>query len=188
MLLLSQREDILINYPARVPFKPNQKGTREMRDEILSSVRAQNMNTSGYQVSDLEDIEFDWEDPNLNMNAVFQPGIDNLFSVSTFTDFEMGSMTENLILIDEYFQENSIVLPTTPLSEMPTQPPVMMRCCRLGTRIEKIHDHIHRILFEYFISLFESFILTLSCMYFNINYDYCVSFYYNRFQKLVRHV
>ena len=33
----------------------------EMRDEVLSSVGAQDWDTSSYQVSDLEDIEFNWE-------------------------------------------------------------------------------------------------------------------------------
>ena len=33
----------------------------EMRDEVLSSVGAQDLDTSSYQVSDLEDIEFNWE-------------------------------------------------------------------------------------------------------------------------------
>ena len=32
---------------------PNKQGTREMRDELLSSVGAQDMDTNGYQVSDL---------------------------------------------------------------------------------------------------------------------------------------
>ena len=32
-----------------------------MRDEVLSSVGAQDLDTSSYQVSDLEDIEFKWE-------------------------------------------------------------------------------------------------------------------------------
>ena len=38
-LLLAQRQDILNNHLARVPITPNQKGTMDMRDEVLSSVR-----------------------------------------------------------------------------------------------------------------------------------------------------
>ena len=57
-LLLSQRQDFLNNHLAPVPFTPNQEGTMEMREEILSGVGAQNLDTSSYQVSDLEDIEF----------------------------------------------------------------------------------------------------------------------------------
>ena len=32
-----------------------------MRDEVLSSVGAQDMDTSGYHVSDLDDVDFYWE-------------------------------------------------------------------------------------------------------------------------------
>ena len=39
-LLLSQRQDFLNNHLARVPITPNQEGTMEMRDEVLSSVGA----------------------------------------------------------------------------------------------------------------------------------------------------
>ena len=64
--------------------------------------------TSGYQVSDLQDIEFHCEDRDLNMDALFRPGIDPPFSPLTFNDFEMGSMAENPILIDEELdKENS---------------------------------------------------------------------------------
>ena len=60
-LLLSQRQDFLDNHLLRVPITPNQEGTMEMRDEVLSSVGTQDLDTSSYQVSDLEDIEFNWE-------------------------------------------------------------------------------------------------------------------------------
>ena len=59
-LLLSQKQDFLNNHLARVPITPNQEGTMEMADNVLSSVRAQDLDTSSYQVSDLEDIEFNW--------------------------------------------------------------------------------------------------------------------------------
>ena len=59
-LLLSQRQQFLNNQLARVPVTPNEQGTHEMRDEILSNVGAQEgLDTSGYQVSaDLNDVEF----------------------------------------------------------------------------------------------------------------------------------
>ena len=78
-LLLSQRQDFLNNHLARVPITPNQEGTMEMREEVLSSVGAQDLDTSSYQVSNLEDIEFNWEDTQLDMDAVFRPGIDTPF-------------------------------------------------------------------------------------------------------------
>ena len=78
-LLLSQRQDFLNNHLARVPITSNQEGTREMRDEVLFSVGAQDLDTSSYQVSNLGDIEFNWEDSQLDMHAVFRPGIDTPF-------------------------------------------------------------------------------------------------------------
>ena len=54
-LLLSQRQAFLNNHLAQVPITPNQQGTFEMREEVFSSVGAQDLDTSSYQVSDLED-------------------------------------------------------------------------------------------------------------------------------------
>ena len=59
---------------------PNQQGTFEMREELLSSVGAQDTDTMGYEVSDLEDIEFRWEDPAVDMDSVYRPGTDTPFS------------------------------------------------------------------------------------------------------------
>ena len=57
-LLLSQRRDLMDNHLPRVPITQNQERTMEMSDEVLSSVGAQDLDTSSYQVSDVEDIEF----------------------------------------------------------------------------------------------------------------------------------
>ena len=106
----------------------------EMRDEVLSSVSAQEMDTNGYQVSDMDDIECHWEDPGFNMNAVFRPGVDTSVSLSTFNDFEMGSVTENPFLIDEEQHEEKFhPFPTTPVSKRPTQSPALMRNRPSGT-------------------------------------------------------
>ena len=101
-LLLSQRQDFLDNHLPRVPITQNQEGTMEMRDEVLSTVGAQDLDTSSYQVSDLEYIEFSWEDPAVGMDSVYRPGIDTPFSPSIFDDFQMdeeeeGSTTANPI-------------------------------------------------------------------------------------------
>ena len=106
----------------------------EMMDEVLSSVGAQALDTSGYQVSDLEDIECDWEDPDFNMNAVFRPGVDTCVSLSTFNDFELGSVTENPFLIDEEQHEEKFhPFPTTRVSKRPTQSSALMRNRPFGT-------------------------------------------------------
>ena len=57
-LLLSQRQEFLDNRLPRVPITQNREGTMEIRDEIFCSVSVQDLETSSYQVSDLEDIEF----------------------------------------------------------------------------------------------------------------------------------
>ena len=45
------------------------------------------MDTSGYQVSpDLDDVEFYWQNDQLDEDAVFRPGIDTPFSPTAFGD------------------------------------------------------------------------------------------------------
>ena len=89
---LSQRQDFATNHPylARVPIPPNQEGTMDMRHKMLSSVGAQDMDTSGYQLSHLDDVEFYCENDQLAVHAVFRPGIDTTFYPSAFNIFEMG--------------------------------------------------------------------------------------------------
>ena len=137
-LLMSQKEYFLSNHLARVPVTPNQKGTYEMRDEVLSSVGAQDMDTSGYHVSaDLNNVEFYWQNDQLDVDAAFRPGIDTHFSPTAFEDL-VGS-AENPILVDEEEdKENSPPTTTTPVSERPTRPPVLLRSCSFGTRIENV--------------------------------------------------
>ena len=62
---------------------------------------AQDLDTSSYQVSDLEDIEFNWEKSQLEMDAVFRPGIDTPFSPTIFDDLSMEGPVENPIVLDE---------------------------------------------------------------------------------------
>ena len=125
-LLLYKRQELLNNQLARVPSTLNQEGTREMREEVFSSVGAQDTDKSAYQVYDLEDIDFHLIDPHLNMDAVFRPGKDIPFSPSNFEGFEMGSMAENPFLIDEEQEKESFFPPllTTPVSERPIHSPV----------------------------------------------------------------
>ena len=57
-LLLSQGQELLSHHLAGVAFTPYQQGGHEMRHEVLSSVGAQDTDTSRYQASDLEVVEF----------------------------------------------------------------------------------------------------------------------------------
>ena len=127
-LLLSQMQDFLNNHLARVPITPNQEGTMELRYEVLSSVGAQDLDTSSYQVSDLEDIAFNWENSPLDVDAVFRPGIDTPFSPTTFDDLLMGDgSVENPIVLDEEEDKENAPPPTTPESARPTEPPRLQR-------------------------------------------------------------
>ena len=150
-LLLSQRQDFLNNHLSRVPITENQGGTMDMRDEVLSSVGAQELDTSSYQVSDLEDIAFNWENPQLDMDAVFRPGIDTPISPTTFDDLLMGDgSVENPIVLDEEEDKEKTPPPptTTPESVRPTEPPRLQRSRAFGARMENVPDCVFRNLFH----------------------------------------
>ena len=139
-LMLSPRQKVLNNHLARVPVTPNQQGTHEMRDEVFSSVGAQEgLDTSGYQVSaEVDDVEFYWENDQLDVDAHFRPGIDTLCSPTVFEDLEMGGSAENPILLDEEEdKENSPPTTTAPVSERPTRPPALRRSRPFAKRVKK---------------------------------------------------
>ena len=145
ILWLSQGQELLNNHLAQAPITSNQEGTMGMPDEVILSVGAQYMDTSGYQVSDLEDIEIElhWVDPDLSMDVVYQPGIDTLFSPSDFNDSEIDSRAENPNMIDEEQNKgNCPPLPSTPFSKRPIETPVLMRSHPFTTRIENIPDYV----------------------------------------------
>ena len=131
-----------------MPITPKQDGTMEMREEVLSSVGAQDLDTSSYQVSDLEDIEFNWEDSQLDMDAVFRPGIDTPFSPTTFDDLLMcdGSVENPIVLDEEDDKENAA--PTTLESVRPTEPSRLQRSRAFGARMENVPDYVFRNLFH----------------------------------------
>ena len=141
-LLLSQRQDFLDNHLARVPVTPNQQGTHELRDEVLSSVGAQDLDTSSYQVSDLEDIQFDWENSQLYMDAVFRPSIDSPFSPTIFDDLSIEGSVENPNVLDEEEDQENAPAPSTPESVRPTERPRLQRSRAFGARIENVPDYV----------------------------------------------
>ena len=118
----------------------------EMRDEVLSGVGAQDLDTSSYQVSDLEDIEFNWENSQLDMDSVFRPGIDTPFSPTVFDDLLIGDgAVGNPIVLDEEEDKENV---STPVSERPTEPPRLLRSRAFGARIENVPDYVYRNLFQ----------------------------------------
>ena len=148
-LLLSRRKNFLDNHLSRVPITPNQEGTMEMRDEVLSSVGAQDLDTSSYIVPDLADITFNWENSQLDMDAVFRPDIDTPFSPTIFDDLSMEGSVENPIVLDEEEEDkDNAPPPSTPESVRPTGPPRLQRCRPFGTKIENVPDYVYRNLFQ----------------------------------------
>ena len=145
-LLLSQRQDFLDNNLPRDPITPNQQGTFEMREEVLSSVGAQDLDTSSYQLTDLEDIEFNWE--NSELDAVFRPVIDTPFSPNTFDDLSMLGSAENPIVLDDEEDKENSAPTTTPLSEQPPEPSRLLGGCAFGARTENVPDYDYKNLFQ----------------------------------------
>ena len=92
----------------------------EKRDELHSSVDAQDMDTIGNQMFDQDDFEFGLENNQLDVDAVFRPGIDTPFSLTAFYDLEMGGSAENRILVD-IVEEKENSPPTTLAFERPTR-------------------------------------------------------------------
>ena len=179
-LMLSQRQDFLDNHLARVPITPNQHGTFEMREEVLSSLGAQDMDTSSYQLSDLEHREFNWGYDQLALDAVFGPGIDTPFSLTTFDDLSMEGSVENPIVLDENGdKENAPPPPTTPVSNSrPTEPPG----CREVVLFEQ-EETMYPI--KYIEICFNKYFRFCDLIIIITNVFH---FYHNLFQKLVRHV
>ena len=120
-----------------------------MREEVLSSVGAQDLDTSSYQVSDLEDIKFNWEESQLDLDTVFRPGIDTPFSPTTFDDLLMGDgSVENSIVLDEEEDKENAPPPTTPESVRSTEPPRLHTSRAFGARMENVPDYVFRNLFH----------------------------------------
>ena len=67
----SQGPELLNNQLAGIPITPNHYGTHELKEEVLSSVRAQDLHTSGFDLSNKEDIGNFLENAQLVVDAVF---------------------------------------------------------------------------------------------------------------------
>ena len=135
------------NHLTQIPITPNHQVLLEMKEEVLASAGAQD--TSGNELSDFEDIEFFWENSQLELGAVFGPGINTLFSPTSFNDLAIGEggSWENPIVFDK--QEDKQTSPlTTLVSNCPAEAPRCLRTRPFGKRIEKVPDFVFTSLFE----------------------------------------
>ena len=140
---MSQKQDFLDIHLPRVPITQNQERTMEMRDEVLSSVRAQDLDPSSYQIYDLKDIEFNWEKSQFDMDAVFRPGIDTPFSPTLFDDLSIEGSFENPFVLDEEEDKRKTPPPpSTPESVRPTEPSRLQRSRAFGARIKNVPEFV----------------------------------------------
>ena len=111
-----------------------------MRDDVLSSKGAQDLDTTSYQVPDLEDNKFSWKDPAMDLDSFSRPGSVTPLSPSVSDDFRMGSTAANTLVVDdEEDKEKSAPTTTATLeSERPTEHPSLQRSCPFGTRLENV--------------------------------------------------
>ena len=125
----------------------------KMMDEVLLNLGAQDMGTSGYQVSVLDDFDFYPENDQLDVNVVLRPRNETPFSSIALDDLEMGGLAENPILLDEEEdKENSP--PATLVSVRSTQPPALLRMWPFGTMVETVPEDVFRKLFHSCVCVF----------------------------------
>ena len=145
--LINQRQQFLDHRLARVPITPNQQGTGEMQDEVRDSVGDHDV-SSDFVPSDLDDIQFHWENPDIEMDPEYRPDIDTHFSPSLFKNIPVaGSADYPLEIDDEQDKENEY--PTKTHERPLQQPPLHRSLSRLfETRLENIPNSVYRRLFE----------------------------------------
>ena len=90
---------------------------------------------------------FNWENSQMDMDAVFRPGIDTPFSPTTFDDLLMEGSVENPIVLDEE-EDKKYAPPSTPESIRPTEPPRLQRSRAFGARMEIVPHDVFRKLFH----------------------------------------
>ena len=109
------------------------------------------MDTSSYELSDLEDIEFFKVNSQVELDAVFRSGIDTLFHQQPSTSKRWGKQDhlKNPCVLDKE-EDNENSPPTTPVSERPTETPKFLRNQTFGRRIENVPEYVYRTLFDRF--------------------------------------
>ena len=127
-----------------------------MQDEVRAIVGDEDV-SGDFVPSDLDNVQFHWENPNIDMDAVYRPGIDTPFPPSLFENFNVAGSADYPIEIDDE-QEKENEYPTTPESQRPTQPPPLHRSLSrpFGTCLETIPNSVYRSVFEYYLYLLRA--------------------------------
>ena len=67
-LLLSQTQGFLDNHLDQISITLNQLGLFELREVVFAIAGAKHMNTSSYELSNLGDIDFFWENSQVGLD------------------------------------------------------------------------------------------------------------------------
>ena len=98
-LLLTQRQDSWGNHLAHIAISPNQQGLFEKKEEVSSPAEAQLLDTNSCELTNLENVNFFAEIPQMGLVVVFRPETDIPFSPSAFREKEMIRSAANLIVM-----------------------------------------------------------------------------------------
>ena len=72
-----------------------------MREDVLASAGAQDTDYSGYELSDLSNIDVFWQNLQMELDVVLTPGKKTLFWPTACDDLQMGGSSENPSVLDE---------------------------------------------------------------------------------------
>ena len=166
--LVALKTKKLDNHLARIPITPVQQWKHEMREEVLCSAGTQVSDTCGYELLYWDDNGFFWENPPLQVDAVFRPIKESPFPPKDFENVEKGGSEENPILVDN--EENNEISPhMTPVSERPNRLLALLQSCPFETRTEFFWNMFAKTCFKkyYCVSIwwkrsFKCFILSSS--------------------------
>ena len=138
-----------MNSWSKIQSIPTSEKRFEDRVKVLESTGAQDIETNGCELSELEDIGFSLGNSQMELDAVFRPGDFTPFSPTVFKNLARGdgSSYQKLIVLDKQEdKENSP--PTNLMSERPTEPPMFLRSRFFGKRTEIVPETVYRTLFE----------------------------------------
>ena len=77
-------------------------------------------------MSDLDEVEFYWENYQLDEEVVFRLGIDTPFSARASDDLEMGGSAETPILLEKEVERENFPVGIL-VFKRPTRPPALLR-------------------------------------------------------------
>ena len=103
------------------------------------------MDTSGFDLSELEDIEFFWENPQGELDFVFRPETGTPFSPTGFNDLEKREEGSNgSVIVLDAEKDNEKSFPTFPVPEHLTEPPRLLRSQLLGNGIGNMPEYVYK--------------------------------------------